>query len=79
MLSMITLAYEVWQQKKQEKNRVEDLGPDGNPKAVVHGNGNGRSSKTGSGGSTGKLITVGTKQVKKYMNFGRGRNFPLHE
>ena len=26
LLSMITLAYEVWQQKKQEKNKVHEIG-----------------------------------------------------
>lgn len=57
MLSMITLAYEVWQQKKQEKNKVQEMGGGANGLAK---NG-GRVSKS-SGGSS-KLITVGSKQV----------------
>ena len=48
LLSMITLAYEVWQQKKQEKNKVHELDrPSG--------------KQTNSGHS--KVITVGSKQV----------------
>lgn len=42
LLSMITLAYEVWQQKKEDKNRIRNL-----------------PEKT----SSGKIITVGSKQV----------------
>ena len=28
LLSMITLAYEVWQQKKQEKNQITEMTPE---------------------------------------------------
>ena len=48
LLSMITLAYEVWQQKKQEKNKVHEIG-----KNVPH-----LPQQQGT-----KTITVGTKQV----------------
>ncbi len=58
MLSMITLAYEVWQQKKQEKNKVHELDPSG---GVVKGAG-GRITKSSHHGPS-KLITVGSKQV----------------
>ncbi len=51
LLSMITLAYEVWQQKKQEKNRVSEL-------QDKYGN-----EKISTGMNKGHVITVGSKQV----------------
>ena len=50
ILSMITLAYEVWQQKKKGKNNKVDEFMDHKGARV-------------SGGSQGKIITVGSKQV----------------
>lgn len=44
---MITLAYEVWQQKKQEQNQVTQISSD---------NGNG-------GGEKNKIINVGNKKI----------------
>ena len=45
---MITLAYEVWQQKKQEQNQVTQISSD-------NGNGN--------GGEKNKIINVGNKKI----------------
>jgi len=49
VLSMITLAYEVWQQKKDGRDQVTPLGYP--------------SQKALQQGSAGKIITVGSKQV----------------
>ena len=49
---MITLAYEVWQQKKQEQNQVTQISSD-------NGNGNGN----GNGGEKNKIINVGNKKI----------------
>ena len=35
LLSMITLAYEVWQQKKREKDQVVELSPDNSQGKIV--------------------------------------------
>ncbi len=76
MLSMITLAYEVWQQKKQEKNRVHEIGPDGT--RVGDGGGKGNLARnTVVGGS--KLITVGSKQASRYESAVPKEKKPLHK
>jgi hypothetical protein len=48
---MITLAYEVWQQKKQEKNQVTEMASDG---TTPIGGGSDKS---------GKIVNVGNKQI----------------
>ena len=51
ILSMLTLAYEVWQEKRAEKNKVHEFSPSPSPTKVKSGSGN-------------KIITVGSKQIR---------------
>ena len=46
---MITLAYEVWQQKKQEQNQVTQISSD--------------NSNAAAGGEKNKIINVGNKKI----------------
>merc|ERR1712141_423000 len=48
LLSMITLAYEVWQQKKQEQNQVTQISSD---------------NSNAAGGEKNKIINVGNKKI----------------